>query len=40
MRQRDAQARCPEVVVAREDVLRDVRCFEPVLAAVEGLAVE
>jgi protein ImuB len=37
MRQRDAQARCPELVVAREDPVRDVRAFEPVLAAIEAV---
>jgi protein ImuB len=39
MRQRDAQARCPELVVAREDPVRDVRAFEPVLSAIEQIGV-
>lgn len=35
MRRRDAQARCPELRVHQANPDRDVRAFEPVLAAVE-----
>jgi protein ImuB len=38
MRRRDAQGRCPELVVVEHDPARDVRMFEPVLAAVEEVA--
>ncbi|MGI8308452.1 DNA polymerase Y family protein [Saccharopolyspora hattusasensis] len=37
MRRREAQGRCPELVVCEHDPARDVRLFEPVLAAVEEL---
>ncbi|WP_420124168.1 DNA polymerase Y family protein, partial [Nakamurella sp.] len=37
-RRRDAQARCPELLVATVDLDRDARMFEPVAAAVEELA--
>jgi protein ImuB len=37
MRRRDAQARCPELVLLPDNPDRDVRAFEPVLAAVESL---
>ncbi len=37
MRRRDAQSRCPGVVVLRADADRDARMFEPVAAAVEAL---
>ncbi|MFJ7216559.1 DNA polymerase Y family protein [Amycolatopsis sp. NPDC098790] len=39
MRRRDAQARCPELVVHQHDPDRDARLFEPVAAAVEAHAV-
>ncbi|HEX6355241.1 DNA polymerase Y family protein [Actinophytocola sp.] len=39
MRRRDAQGRCPELVVFPNDPVRDARLFEPVAAAVEELAV-
>lgn len=39
MRRRDAQARCPELVVHQHDLDRDARLFEPVAAAVEQHAV-
>lgn len=38
MRRRDAQGRCPELVVCEHDPARDAREFEPVVAAVELLA--
>jgi protein ImuB len=38
MRRRDAQGRCPELLVVEHDPGRDVRMFEPVLAAVEEVA--
>lgn len=37
MRRRDAQARCPELVLLPDNPDRDTRAFEPVLAAVEAL---
>src|SRR4051812_32717472 len=37
MRRRDAQARCPELVLLADNADRDAREFEPVLAAVEAL---
>jgi protein ImuB len=37
MRRRDAQARCPELQLYDANPDRDVRAFEPVLAAVEEL---
>ncbi|MFI5591187.1 DNA polymerase Y family protein [Amycolatopsis sp. NPDC051758] len=39
MRRRDAQSRCPELVVHQHDPDRDARLFEPVAAAVEQHAV-
>ncbi|ALE81991.1 Y-family DNA polymerase [Pseudonocardia sp. HH130629-09] len=38
LRRREAQARCPELVVLAPDPGRDARLFEPVVAAVEALA--
>jgi protein ImuB len=38
LRRREAQARCPELVVLARDADRDARLFEPVAAAVEELA--
>ena len=38
LRRREAQARCPELVVLEHDPGRDARAFEPVVAAVEALA--
>jgi len=38
MRRREAQGRCPELVVREHDPARDARLFEPVAAAVESLA--
>ncbi|HET9647829.1 MAG TPA: DNA polymerase Y family protein [Microlunatus sp.] len=37
MRQRDASAHCPELVVVEESAERDLRCFDQVLAAVEDV---
>ncbi|WP_216217666.1 DNA polymerase Y family protein [Amycolatopsis aidingensis] len=39
MRRREAQSRCPELVVFGEDIGRDARMFEPVAATVEELIV-
>lgn len=39
MRRRDAQSRCPELLVFAGDEGRDARLFEPVAAAVEQLVV-
>ncbi|MGW5740822.1 DNA polymerase Y family protein [Amycolatopsis sp. NPDC003861] len=39
LRRRDAQSRCPELVVHQHDPDRDARLFEPVAAAVERHAV-
>src|SRR3712207_3257516 len=39
MRRREAQGRCPELVVFEDDPVRDARLFEAVAAAVEELAV-
>ena len=36
LRRREAQARCPELVVLEHDPGRDARAFEPVVAAVEA----
>ncbi len=36
LRRREAQGRCPEVVVIEQDLGRDVRAFEAVVAAVEA----
>lgn len=38
LRRREAQARCPELVVLHRDELAEARLFEPVVAAVESLA--
>ena len=38
LRKRDAQGRCPELVVVAHDEARDAVSFEPVVAAVEDLA--
>jgi protein ImuB len=38
LRRREAQGRCPYLVVVEHDEGRDARAFEPVLAAVEELA--
>jgi len=35
MRRRDAEARCPHLVVLAHDPARDARAFEPVVAAIE-----
>lgn len=35
MRRRESQARCPDLVVLEHDERRDIRAFEPVLAAAE-----
>jgi protein ImuB len=37
-RRRDAQARCPGLLVAAADPVRDARVYEPVLARLESLA--
>ena len=37
-RRRDAQSRCPDLLVLKVDVDRDARLFEPVVAAVESVA--
>jgi protein ImuB len=38
LRKREAQGRCPQLVVVEHDPGRDARAFEPVVAAVEHLA--
>lgn len=38
MRRRESQARCPRLHVALADLDRDARFFEPVIAAVDGVA--
>ncbi|WP_293783717.1 DNA polymerase Y family protein [uncultured Aeromicrobium sp.] len=38
MRRRDAQARCPELVLRDHDAEADARVFEPVLALIESLS--
>jgi protein ImuB len=38
LRRRQAEARCPSLVVADHDPARDVRAFEPVVAAVESFS--
>jgi protein ImuB len=38
LRKRDAQSRCPGLVVVDDDPSRDARAFEPVVAAVEEVA--
>ena len=37
-RRRDAQSRCPDLLIAKVDTDRDGRLFEPVAAAVESIA--
>ncbi|MBV9664132.1 MAG: DNA polymerase Y family protein [Actinobacteria bacterium] len=37
LRRREAQGRCPELVIIEHDPGRDARAFEPVVAAVESL---
>lgn len=37
MRRREAQARCPELLVLADDPDRDARAFEPVVCAIEDL---
>jgi protein ImuB len=39
LRRREAQSRCPQVIVVEHDPGRDARAFEPVVAAVEEVAV-
>src|SRR5919202_1304862 len=39
LRRREAQGRCPHLVVVDHDPGRDARAFEPVVAAVEEIAV-
>jgi protein ImuB len=38
LRKREAQSRCPRLIVVDHDPSRDARAFEPVVAAVEALA--
>ncbi len=38
LRRREAQGRCPELVVVENDPARDARAFEPVVAALEAFA--
>jgi protein ImuB len=38
LRRREAQGRCPQVVVVAADPARDARAFEPVVAAIEQVA--
>ncbi|MFI5933385.1 DNA polymerase Y family protein [Actinoplanes sp. NPDC051494] len=38
LRRREAQSRCPQLVVVEHDPGRDARAFEPVVAAVEEVA--
>jgi protein ImuB len=38
LRRREAQGRCPQLVIVEYDAGRDIRAFEPVLAAVEQIA--
>jgi protein ImuB len=38
LRRREAQARCPDLVVLEHDPARDARAFEPIAAAVEAFA--
>jgi protein ImuB len=37
MRRREAQARCPELVVLARDEVAEARCFEPAIKAVEAV---
>jgi protein ImuB len=38
LRKREAQSRCPALIVVEADPGRDARAFEPVVAAIEELA--
>nr|WP_084504456.1 DNA polymerase Y family protein [Actinoplanes sp. N902-109] len=38
LRRREAQSRCPQLIVVEHDAGRDARAFEPVVAAVEEVA--
>jgi protein ImuB len=38
MRRREAQSRCPDLVVLARDELAEARAFEPVVAAIESIA--
>jgi protein ImuB len=38
MRRREAQSRCPELVILPRDELAEARAFEPVVAAIESVA--
>ncbi|MGH8917583.1 MAG: DNA polymerase Y family protein, partial [Actinomycetes bacterium] len=38
LRRREAQSRCPGLAVVERDVIRDLRAWEPAVAAVEALA--
>jgi protein ImuB len=38
LRKREAQSRCPHVIVVERDEARDARAFESVVATVEGIA--
>ncbi|BCY06602.1 DNA polymerase Y family protein [Actinoplanes sp. L3-i22] len=38
LRRRDAQGRCPQLIVVEHDPGRDARAFEPVVAAIEEVA--
>ncbi len=38
MRRREAQARCPELVIQPRNLLAEARFFEPVLSAIESVA--
>src|SRR6059058_92430 len=37
MRRREAQGRCPELIVLEHDPARDARAFEPVVAALDEI---
>lgn len=37
MRRREAQSRCPDLVVLPRDEIAEARCFEPVIVAVESV---
>src|SRR5690242_21469473 len=39
LRRREAQSRCPQLTAVEHDPGRDARAFEPVVAAVEEVAV-
>ena len=38
MRRREAQSRCPELVILPRDELAEARAFEPIVAAIESVA--